>query len=66
MHIIAPKLEYDSITINPIGIINSKIFIQFHSMLFNYVSGIWEPLIESTNCTLINIYDPSNEKHFAF
>ena len=63
IHINIPRLEYDSITINSFGIINSQILFQFHTMIYNYVSGIWEPLIENTNCTLINIYDPSNEKH---
>ena len=65
IHLNIPKLEYDSITINTFGIINSKILFQFYILIYNYVSGIWEPLIEGTNCTLVNIYDPSNKKHLT-
>ena len=57
------KLEYDSMTINAFGIINSKILSQFYIRIYNYVAGIWEPLVEGTNCILVHIYDPSDEKH---
>ena len=63
MNINIPNLEYDSISLNSTDIMNTKIIFQFHTMIYNYVSGIWEPLIENINCTLVNIYVPSQEKH---
>ena len=63
LHLTIPKLEYYSQTVLLNNIVNSQINFQFHLMIYNYISGIWEPLIEGTNCTLVHIYDPSNEKY---
>jgi len=58
-----PKIEYSSNTINKLNIINSKMDMQFQIMIYNYVSSVWEPLVEGANCILINLYNPSNKDH---
>ena len=63
MHLNIQKLDYESNTLNDFGIINAKILFQFHIMIYNYLSGIWEPLIENTNCIIVNLYNPSNQNH---
>ena len=53
IHLNIPKLEYETRIKNDSSKNKTKMFFQFHIMLYNYISGIWEPLIENTNCHLL-------------
>ena len=65
MNLNVPKLEYYSQTINNFAIINSNINFEFDIMIYNYVSGIWEPFIETTDISLAITYDPTDKKHIT-
>ena len=58
-----PMIQYTSNTINMFNMINSKIELKLQAMIYNYVSSVWEPLIEGANCTVINLYNASDKDH---
>ena len=63
MSVSMPVLQYTSNTINTFNIVNSKFDLRFQVKIYNYVSSVWEPLIEGANCVLINLYDASDKEH---
>ena len=58
-----PMIQYTSSTINMFSMVNSKIELKLQVMIYNYVSSVWEPLLEGAKCTIINLYNAADKDH---